>query len=95
MQHIHANTKIGHKFTAMIRWAQLSTGMGVPILQDNHDLPHLDGEWLKLMLNGMIQINRKLHLTETWTIPWQWEGDKYIMDIFIDSGQFSTSEIKI
>eukprot|EP00957_Ditylum_brightwellii_P094836 7222406-Ditylum_brightwellii.AAC.1 len=41
IKHVGAVTKVGRKFLIMIRWAQISAGIGTPILEMHTLLPHL------------------------------------------------------
>eukprot|EP00957_Ditylum_brightwellii_P067205 5100648-Ditylum_brightwellii.AAC.1 len=47
IKHVRAETKVAKKFLIMIRWAQISAGIGTPILETHILLPDLEGKWLK------------------------------------------------
>eukprot|EP00957_Ditylum_brightwellii_P013528 1020121-Ditylum_brightwellii.AAC.1 len=53
IKHAQAETKVGKKFLIMIRWAQISTGIGTPILETHTPLPHIEGKWLKKLLGDL------------------------------------------
>eukprot|EP00957_Ditylum_brightwellii_P029335 2217730-Ditylum_brightwellii.AAC.1 len=44
MKHIQAGTKTGNKCLSMVRWAQVSAGTGVPILEETGHLHYLEGK---------------------------------------------------
>eukprot|EP00957_Ditylum_brightwellii_P153297 11666703-Ditylum_brightwellii.AAC.1 len=53
VKHVRAQTKTGQKILTMTQWAQLSAGTGVPILEEIHLLPYLEGKWLCQLLEDM------------------------------------------
>eukprot|EP00957_Ditylum_brightwellii_P013743 1036150-Ditylum_brightwellii.AAC.1 len=77
----------------MTWWAQLSAGTGVPILEEIHPLPYLEGKWLHQLLEDMQQIKCQIKLCTPWLpLPHQ-QGDHYIMDLMLNSPVINTSEL--
>eukprot|EP00957_Ditylum_brightwellii_P122440 9336149-Ditylum_brightwellii.AAC.1 len=60
------NDSIGQTALIMLRWAQLATGISVPVLEDMGRLPYIEGSWIACLRDGLITINAKIH------IPLQW-----------------------
>eukprot|EP00957_Ditylum_brightwellii_P135871 10363856-Ditylum_brightwellii.AAC.1 len=65
----------------MIRWEQLSTGIGTPILETPP--PYRTSKY----------INGKLHITDPWMPQRQSEKDQFIIDIFLQADIFSNHEL--
>eukprot|EP00957_Ditylum_brightwellii_P204392 15339039-Ditylum_brightwellii.AAC.1 len=63
MKQVRAQTKIGTQFIIMVRWAQMCTGTSIPILEDPQLLPHLEGKWLKTVIEDLQEIKGKSTFT--------------------------------
>eukprot|EP00957_Ditylum_brightwellii_P180083 13718010-Ditylum_brightwellii.AAC.1 len=44
---IQNKDKIGQAAIAMIRWGQLTSGVGYSIMKNTRDIPYMEGAWLK------------------------------------------------
>ena len=82
IRHTRANTKVGHKFMLMLNWAQKSTGVQKPLLEDTNDLPQLEGKWLKHLRQEMKVARCKITIPNAWAPAPLRIGDKCIMDVF-------------
>eukprot|EP00957_Ditylum_brightwellii_P002522 193091-Ditylum_brightwellii.AAC.1 len=78
---------------ALMRWAQLCTGVSKPLLQQKGPIPHLKGKWLWQLQEDLNYIKGQIHLTNAWIPPPQQENVKWLMDEFMESNLFSQLEI--
>eukprot|EP00957_Ditylum_brightwellii_P208090 15355818-Ditylum_brightwellii.AAC.1 len=46
VKHVRMQSKIGNNFLIALKWAQVSVGTSVPILEDPDAIPHLEGRWI-------------------------------------------------
>jgi hypothetical protein len=79
---------------SVVSWAQFTTGIAFPILEDpSTPLPHLESKWLTSLRGYLASINAALHLDVTGLPPLEREHDAYIMDVIVQSRQFTDNEI--
>ena len=65
------------------------------ILEDMYcNLPHLEAKWLKLLWVFLRHIHRSLILEDTYVSSKQQTRDQDIIDLIIDYGKFTGSQIK-
>jgi Reverse transcriptase (RNA-dependent DNA polymerase) len=85
----------GQLLKTALAWHQLSLGVSYSFLSRVHDeLPHCESVWLKSMRTFLAVINASIELDEPCIPPAQRNGDEYIMDMILDSGQFTNAQIR-
>eukprot|EP00957_Ditylum_brightwellii_P039124 2957913-Ditylum_brightwellii.AAC.1 len=78
----------------MLNWAQKSTGVQKPLLEDTTNLPHLEGKWLKHLRQDMITAKCKIISPNTWKPEPLRAGDRCIMDVFRKSKLYTFAQLK-
>ena len=76
VKHIRAQSKIGRKCIVMLRWAQVFLGMNVPVLEETRNVDHLEGRWIRTLLQDMQKIKCKIQLHNPWLAHPHRETDK-------------------
>ena len=79
----------------MMRWAQISAGMGEPILKETRELVHLEGRWIAHLITEMQKIRCKIKIINGWIPEPHRERDRYLMDAVTDSKLISPQHKKI
>jgi endonuclease/exonuclease/phosphatase family metal-dependent hydrolase len=74
---------------------QYNAGVGFPILEETRvPLPHLEGVWITTVREYLADINGSLQIAQTTVQPLQRHGDRYIMEVILESKLFQPREIK-
>jgi len=76
-------------------WTQMTAGTSYSIFQRVHEvLPHLESKWLTSMRTFMPLINASFELDTNGVPPPQRQHDAYIMDMILESNQFTALQIR-
>ena len=90
VKHIRVQSKIGRKCIVMLRWAQVFLGMNVPVLEETRNVDHLEGRWIRTLLQDMQKIKCKIQLHSPWLVQPHRENDKHIMDAIMNDEDIPT-----
>ena len=93
MEHLYHNTELGKLIQIGIQTLQAEAGSGICLLQDpTVALTYLPQCWLTSMRLFMAKFQLSLQLSSNWNFFISREHDKYLMDIFRQSGMFSSQD---
>lgn len=94
LRHWRQNTVAGQLLKNVVAWAQFTTGMASPILETpSAHIPHLESRWLASLRDYLACINTEMHLDSTGLPPLEREHDGYIMEMILQSQQYTDKEI--
>ena len=93
IRHWRSDSNISKLLRITVSWCQLSLGTGISMFDDQRDLLHFESKWLRFIRNFLRHINGRFELDNAYVVPIQREGDVHLMDIIIDSKQFSKNQI--
>ena len=92
---VQTDTMTGKLLKCAVAWAQLTAGTSYSIFQQVHTaLPHLESKWLNSMRDFMATINATMELDNTGVPMIQRQHDAHIMDLILDSDQFTPMQIR-
>ena len=95
LRHWRLQSSVGKLLKCTIAWAQLGTGMSYSILaQVTISLPHLEAKWIASLREFLATISASILLDDPCIPPPQRENDKYLMDLIIQSGRYSTAQVQ-
>lgn len=94
LRHWRQNTVAGQLWKNVVAWAQFTTGMATPILETpSVHIPHLEStRWLASLCNYLASINAEMHLDSTGLLQLEREHDGYIMEMIVQSQQYTDKE---
>jgi hypothetical protein len=85
----------GKLLKSAMAWHQLSLGVSYSFLSRVHeDLPHFESVWFASMRTFLAVINATIEVDEPGIPPTQRHGDEYIMDMILESGQFTKAHVR-
>jgi hypothetical protein len=91
LRHWRQQLAPGKLLKIALAWHQLSLGISDPFLSRVHkNLPHCKSKWLASMRTFLAVINAPIEVDEPGIPPKQRHGDEYLMDMILDSGQFTS-----
>jgi hypothetical protein len=89
------DTMTGKLLKCAVAWTQLNAGTSYSIFQQVQTaLPHLESKWLNSMRDFMATINATMELDNTGVPLIRRQHDAYIMDLILDSDQFTLTKIR-
>ena len=95
LRHWRQQLAPGKLLKIALAWHQLSLGISYPFLSRVHEnLPHCESKWLASMRTFLAVINATIEVDEPGIPPKQRHGDEYLMDMILDSGQFTNAQIR-
>ena len=95
LRHWRQQLTPGKLLKSVLAWHQLSLGISYPLLSRVHEsLPHFESKWLASMRIFLAEINATIEVDEPGIPPKQRERDEYLMDMILESGQFTNLEIR-
>jgi hypothetical protein len=95
LKHWRTDTDASRLLRIAVSWTQLHLGTSFCFLQDTETpLPHMPGRWLKSLRIFLSTISGSLELDKMYLPPIQRKHDTYIMDMVLQAGCFSASEIR-
>jgi hypothetical protein len=96
MRHWRQPTSLTGKLPkCAVAWTQMSAGTSYSIFQRvTEELPHLEAKWLTSMRTFMAQINASMELDTTGVPSLQRQHDAHIMDIILESNQFTNAQVR-
>ena len=95
IKHWRQQLLTGKLLKCAVAWTQMTAGTSYSIFQRVHEtLPQLESKWLSSMRDFMSTINATLELDHTGVPPPQRQDDQYIMDLILDSDQFTNAQIR-
>jgi hypothetical protein len=93
IKHLRIEGQAQHLFHISLSWAQLSSGVGVPILEfPDHAIPTLEDPFLQGIRAGMTRLSASIRLLDNFVRPLSRTGDFYLIDGLQSCGIFSASE---
>jgi hypothetical protein len=94
IRHWRQRTVAGQLLRSVVAWAQFTSGMASPILEEpSRTIPHLESKWLASLRVYLASINASLHLDMTGLPPLEREHDGFIMDWIVQSNKFTDKEV--
>ena len=95
MRNWRLNTTAGKLLRIAVSWFQLQVGTSVSFLVEvKMHLPHLESKWLASLRLFLASIDSSFQLDKEYIPKLQRECDIHIMDVILQSGQFTNDEIK-
>ena len=89
------DTMTGKLLNCAVTWTQLNAGASYSNFQQVQTaLPHLESKWLNSMRDFMATINANMELDNTGVPMILRQHDAYIMDLILDSAQFTPMQIR-
>ena len=89
------STQAGQLLRICVAWLQISAGVSFSVFQDvDTPINHTDSLWMISIRNFLRAIRGQLELSPNFVPKPARENDSFIMDLVIESGWFSESEIK-
>lgn len=96
LKHWRTNNPVSKLLRIALSWAQWQAGTGISILKNVvTPLPHLEGRWISSLRQFLSSIQAYITVDTHFTPNLEREGDITIMDFAIQSGEFTTQELKI
>ena len=84
----------GYAKRIAVSWAQLNVGVGWSVLDDvTTPLPHFESQWFRVLRAFLSTIRGRIRLDNPYVPPLQRVNDAYIMDLVLQSKQFSDEAI--
>lgn len=74
----------------MLKWAQVFLGTNNPVLEEIRNVDHLEGRWIRTLIQEMQKIKCKIHLHKLWLVQPHRENDKNIMDAIMNEDDITT-----
>jgi hypothetical protein len=94
LKHLRCPGKSNDMLRIMLAWAQLGTGMGVPLLHSpEQKVPHLECEWLQSVRIGLASIDARIETVQCFVSLPQREDDTHIMDGLSTCTNFTDTHI--
>jgi len=94
MSHLRTEGQAGTMAQIGFAWAQYSSGMEYSIFDLPHTvLPHLDSIYLKAFCRFLTDINGSIRTNQDGVIPLPRRHDKFLMQTFVDSNQYTADEL--
>jgi hypothetical protein len=95
LRHWRSQSSVGKLLKCTMAWVHLSVGMPYSILERTEEvLPHLESKWIRSLREFLASISVSLQLDDPCVPPTQREHDCYLMDMIIQSKQFTPAEIR-
>ena len=96
LRHLRSPSNITTLLRVAISTMQFSSGVGYPILQyPSRPIPYLEGLWLPWVRSFLSDIEGSLEISNIPISPPRREGDRYLMEIAIDSQLYSAKELHV
>jgi hypothetical protein len=78
-----------------LAWWQFVAGTSIPIMEDHRFLPQIwkESKLIESIRQYLLSIDATIEFNNTYIPPLQREGDAYFMDIVLESGLFTTTEV--
>ena len=96
IKHLRWGKEIGDDFKILLSAAQLTLGLTTPILDDvDIELPYLDEGVISHLQSTLKKLHGSIHIKDVWTPQLQREGDKSIMEAFVQhEPKIKTGDLK-
>jgi hypothetical protein len=95
LKHWRTPGQAGQLLKIVMSWSQLAAGVGWPILLNTStSLQYCGSQWILSLRSFLNATDSHIELDDTMIQPTQRENDKYIMDVILDSGIFSSKQIR-
>ena len=96
LRHWRMDSTVGRLLKCTLSWLQLSVGMSFSVLaRPEIALPHIESKWVTSLRSFLASIHASILLDDPLIPELQREGNQYIMDIIVESKQFTPSQIRI
>jgi hypothetical protein len=96
LKHLRTNSQVSCVLKSTIGWAQLSAGVREPILaHPSLKLPHLEGRLIPSIRRFLHQIYGAIEIEQPFVPAIQRHDDQFLMNIVLDSGEFSPAKIRM
>ncbi|KAI2501918.1 hypothetical protein MHU86_12539 [Fragilaria crotonensis] len=90
-----SQTQSGKLLRIALHWFQQAVGTSVSILEDVTSLlPHLESKWITSLREFLASISASMHLDKPGLPVLQRQHDTFLMELVMQSQQFTASEIK-
>jgi hypothetical protein len=95
LKHWRTQTDASRLLRISVSWIQLHLGIGYCCFSKTKTLlPHMPGRWLKLLRLFLSHIDGSLELDTSFIPPKKRAGDSYLMDLVLQSDDYSDLEIQ-
>jgi ribonuclease HI len=95
LKHLRSNTLVTTQVHIALAWCQRLCGTSLPILEfPSRDLPHLETTFFPSLRQYLADTSSSLILEHTNVTPIQRVGDFHLMDSVLNSGVFSSQQIR-
>ncbi|KAI2503136.1 hypothetical protein MHU86_11327 [Fragilaria crotonensis] len=95
LRHSRSNQVTGTLLRIALSWFQVQVGISQPLLEyPTTELPHLESVWMKSIRQFLCRIGGSIRITIPDANVLQRVGDAAIMDVVMESGRFTPTEIK-
>ena len=95
LRHWRTGSKIGKLLRCLLAWTNYSVGISVSVLEDvTTPLPHLEAKWIGSLREYLRHTRAWIDVDDAGIAPIERENDDHIMDIILQSQQFTPAQIR-